>query len=133
MSLTNKKFAHFWKDPCLAKPQKVQDRPVGKRLSPLSKLAMGLAADWEADILVRNRARETQQITKWISDKAVGIASKMACALNSRTLEIVALWWVSCSDQPRAIPVNHLRAEASNTSQVILSLFCGTRGLIPCV
>ncbi len=79
---------------------------------------MGLAADLEADVLVRNRARESQQITKWISDKAVGVASQKACALNSRVLEIVSIWWVSSSEQPRAIPVDPLRDEAGNTSQL---------------
>lgn len=89
-------------------------------MRPLSKLAMGLAADLEADILVRNRARETQQITKWVSDKAVCVASQKACAINARVLEIVSLWWVSCSDTPGAIPIDLLRDEARNTSQLIL-------------
>ena len=72
---------------------------------------MGLAADWEADVAIRNRGRAKETLTCWPSQCGTGIASMKACALNARVLEWTATWWVSFCDNPIAIPIDMLRQE----------------------
>ena len=72
---------------------------------------MGLAADWEADSMLRRRCLETGQLTSWPSKKTTSIPSMKAAALNARCLELTASWWVSMCDSPATIPIDLLRSE----------------------
>ena len=71
-----------------------------------------LAVDLEGDSLLRNRARVKGVLLVWPSAAATGIPSMKACDQNVRALELLALWWVQCSDVPTSIPVDALRIEA---------------------
>ena len=72
---------------------------------------MGLAADWEAVGLIRNRARQNGALTVWPDTKSQGVASMKACAMNSDLLKVTAQWWVQYCDQPASIPIDLIRAE----------------------
>ena len=76
-----------------------------------------LARELEADGIVRNKARSTGMIMAWPSTKTCGIASMKACSLNSRVMEILALWWVRVKDLPCAIGIDLLRLEAPEQVQ----------------
>ena len=73
---------------------------------------MGLAAEWEACTILRNRGRLNGFITCWPTPKTTGVPSMSACALNSKLLECLATWWVQHADAPSSIPINTLRDEA---------------------
>ncbi len=51
------------------------------------------------------------QLTRWPSNKTVGIGSVAAMALNAETLLVMAKWW--CAWQPSAvyIPIDLLKRE----------------------
>lgn len=72
---------------------------------------MGLAAEWESEPLLRNRARVKGILTTWPTPAGTGVASMRTCALNSRILEITANWWVCYCDIPSAIPIEMIRTE----------------------
>ena len=73
---------------------------------------MGLADDWEAEALLRNRARQNGIVTVWPDKKTVGVPSMKACGQNSVLLKITAQWWVQYCEQPASIPIDLLRDEA---------------------
>ena len=73
---------------------------------------MALAADWESDTTIRNVGRQLGGLTKWPDTKSIGVPSMKACSLNSRLLEMTAVWWTQQSEQPAAIPIDMLRMEA---------------------
>lgn len=73
---------------------------------------MGLAAEWEGEVVIRNRARKDGRLTAWPSVKTTGVASMKACSLNKELLLHTASWWVQFCEQPASIPVDLLRAEA---------------------
>ena len=51
-------------------------------------------------------------LTRWLDEKAVGVPSCPASALNAVVLEKLALWWTSQQDDPCSIPIDLLRREA---------------------
>lgn len=71
-----------------------------------------LAALWEADPFLRAQARETGSLTKWPSEKVIGIASTGAMSLNIKAMEPLASWWAKQKDLPQAIPIDRMRSEA---------------------
>lgn len=71
----------------------------------------GLAHDWEAEQILRNRGRTKGTLTVWPTDESVGVASMQACAMNAKLLEITASWWVCYCDSPAAIPIEMVRTE----------------------
>jgi len=72
---------------------------------------MGLAAEWEAEPLLRNRGRVKGALTAWPAPELTGVSSMRTCALNSKILEITANWWVCYCDIPSAIPIEMVRSE----------------------
>ncbi len=72
---------------------------------------VGLATQWEAEPLLRNRGRVKGALTAWPTKESIGVTSMGACALNSKLLEITAHWWVSYCDVPSAIPIELIRTE----------------------
>ena len=71
------------------------------------------AVDWEADSMLRNRGREHKRLTVWPSKETIGIPSNKPCALNARTLEVLAQWWCTNNPtQPMVVPVNTCREKA---------------------
>ena len=77
-----------------------------------------LARALEEDGIVRNKARSNGVIMCWPCPKVCGIASMKACSLNSRVMELLALWWVRVKDLPSAIGIDLLRAEAPESKDV---------------
>jgi len=77
-----------------------------------------LAWALEEDGIVRNKARSNGVIMCWPCPKVCGIASMKACSLNSRVMELLALWWVRVKDLPSAIGIDLLRAEAPESKDV---------------
>ena len=73
---------------------------------------MALSPTWEADALLRNRARQNERVTVWPDPKSMGVSSMKACSQNARVLELIAHWWVERSDKPSSIPIDDIRAEA---------------------
>ena len=71
-----------------------------------------LARDWEADATVRNVGRQCDALMRWPDKKCVGVASMKACSMNTDMLLITSKWWVQMTDQPSAINIDRLRAEA---------------------
>ena len=71
-----------------------------------------LASDWESDALLRNRGRANGILTSWPSKKTTGIPSMKACVQNVRVLELATLWWARIKDEPEAIKIDDVRAEA---------------------
>lgn len=71
-----------------------------------------LARDWEASSTIRNVGRQCDALMRWPSQKCVGVASMKACSLNGDVLLITSRWWVQMTDQPAAINIHRLRAEA---------------------
>ena len=76
-----------------------------------------LAEMLENKALIRHRLLEKPKhvLTRWKNDQAAGVASVGAMKLNVVALECVATWWVQCSDHPKAIPIDLMRAEAWRT------------------
>ena len=72
---------------------------------------MGLAAEWEAVALIRNRARQNGTLTVWPDQKTAGVASMKACAMNCDLLKVTAQWWVQYCEHPASIPIDVIRAE----------------------
>ena len=80
--------------------------------------AGSLSAALEAQHSLRQRMLRVGQLTQWLNDKAIGIKSVKAMALNHVALEVVADWW--CRQYPTmvtAIKINEIRAEVGNPKQ----------------
>ena len=73
-----------------------------------------LAEALESSDVVRRRILEppNQVLTRWVNDKAIGVSSVRAMALNTHALEITAKWWVERCPDPKTVPVDRMRKEA---------------------
>jgi hypothetical protein len=74
--------------------------------------SLALADLWEADPFLRGLAREKGCLTKWPSEKVIGIASTAAMSLNTKSMEPLASWWAQQKDLPQAVPIDVIRPEA---------------------
>ena len=74
--------------------------------------SMALSSTWEADALLRNRARQNERVTVWPDPKSMGVSSMKACSQNARVLQLISHWWVERSDKASSIPIDEIRAEA---------------------
>ena len=54
-----------------------------------------------------------QVLTRWVNDRAIGVASVNAMKLNHLALETVAKWWVERCPYPKTVPVERMRDEVS--------------------
>ena len=88
----------------------------GKKRRPLQlkeKISIKmLARDWESDSTIRNVGRQCDALMRWPDSKCVGVAAMKACSLNPDVLLVTSKWWVQMTDQPSAINIDRLRAEA---------------------
>ena len=99
------------------------------RFAPMgSELASGgeLASDWESDLLLRNRARSKGILTSWPDSKSTGVPSMKAAVLNARAVELATLWWARKREQPEAIRIDDIRAEARFSNMFIPKLYIET-------
>ena len=55
-----------------------------------------------------------QVLTRWVNERAVGVASVAAMRLNHRALEVVAKWWVERCDHPKTVPIDRMREEVNH-------------------
>ena len=78
-----------------------------------------LGAEWEANAVVRSRARASGCMTKWMSPKTKGVASTSAMHLNADLLLGVARLWCPCLTYAKSPPIPLLRAEARVCKQLI--------------
>ena len=62
--------------------------------------------------MIRQKARQSQQLTTWPSADTIGIPSQKACVANAKLLELTAMWWTSATEVPAAIPIDFMRSEA---------------------
>lgn len=72
---------------------------------------VSLASLWEAEVSLRQRARETGRLTAWRNSKLVGLASVDAMTYNLTLLEVLATYWTARSDLPKAVPIGVVRPE----------------------
>ena len=107
-------FPHSLDGMILLKNSKVS-RILGRLFWRFSFSVMGmeLAELWEADALLRNRARRNDRLTEWPTPQTIGVASMRACAQNAQALMLLATWWVERSDRPSAIPIKLVRTQVS--------------------
>ena len=76
-----------------------------------------LAKAWEADLSLRQRARETGKLTAWRNTKLIALASCDAMKYNVAALEILARHWTAMTDLPKAVPIALIRSEVRYTSK----------------
>ena len=74
-----------------------------------------LAQQWEAASCLRQRAREIGRLTAWRNAKLVGLASCDAMKLNTTSLEVLARYWTSSTDLPKAVPIGLVRSEVGGS------------------
>lgn len=77
----------------------------------VSVMEFSLSKEWEGRACIRARAREHGMITMWPKPEQVGVPTSPACALNSVPLTVLASWWVTQADTPRAVSIGPLRSE----------------------
>ena len=68
----------------------------------------------ESEPLRRRILEKPEQVlTRWVNERAVGVASVAAMRLNHRALEVVAKWWVERCDFPKTVPIDRMREEVN--------------------
>ena len=68
---------------------------------------------FEADAVLRRRAREKGHISRWPNLACTGVPSCKAMALNTRALEIIAEWFCPSQQLSTYIPIELMRREVS--------------------
>ena len=61
---------------------------------------------------IRQRARETGQLTAWPCPNTVGKPSVQAMKLNVQILCLLAMYWCKLKDSPEMLPIDWLRKQA---------------------
>ena len=105
---------------CLAR---IYEDLVLKALPRFATMGGELASDWESDVLLRNRARINGLLTTWPDSKSTGVPSMKAAVLNARAVELATLWWARKREQPEAIKIDDIRAEARFSNMFIPKLY----------
>ena len=82
-----------------------------------------LAKIFERDETIRRRILEKpdQILTRWVSQRATGIASVAAMRLNSQALTLLAELWTRHCPFPKTVPVDFMRDEAGSVAGGSLS------------
>lgn len=83
-----------------------------------------LAKAWEAEPILRQNVLDEKfpYMTRWVNEKAVGIPSVRAMALNFWALEVLARVWVPLQDSPKCVPVEYLRKEVGPSAFFLLCM-----------
>ena len=66
---------------------------------------------WEGNPHLRQRVRETGQMTAGKNKQLVGLASVEAMGFNLEILENLAAFWSSQESMPKAVPINFIREQ----------------------
>ena len=75
-----------------------------------------LARMFEESESLRRRILEKpeQVLTRWPSERSVGVASVAAMKLNHGALEVVARWWVERCEYPKTVAIDRMREEVKH-------------------
>ena len=66
----------------------------------------------EEEPIIRQRARENQQILRWPSLETVGVPTVKAVLLNVKAVYLVTDWWTLCQpEEACCIPIENIRQE----------------------